>query len=193
MHRSGIRSAVSSRVDQLRQAHDTGLDFTAGYRLDLEEAFGHAWGRLDYRVAGTWLIEQKNFNNINNPADYTGLDSTIFYPRVRLSSSLTYTPNDTWSINWTVDWQTAQNNASLIRDYAATGNVDARIQEDINTADFGRHDFTVRYRVNDQLSLRTGVVNAFDAEQPRYLGNALTSNFDPWGTRFFIGLNYRPF
>ena len=170
-----------------------GLDFTAGYRLDLEEAFGRAWGRLDYRVAGTWLIEQKNFNNINNPADFTGLDSSIFFPRVRLSSSLTYTPNDTWSINWTVDWQTAQNNASLIRDYATTGNVDARIQEDINTGDFARHDFTIRYRVSDQLSLRTGVVNAFDAEQPRYLGNALTSNFDPWGTRFFIGLNYRPF
>jgi hypothetical protein len=38
-----------------------------------------------------------------------------------------------------------------------------------------------------------GVVNAFDAEQPRYLGGSLLSNMDPYGTRFFVGLNYRPF
>ena len=170
-----------------------GMDFTARYRLDLEEAFGRNWGRLDYRVGGTWLIEQKQFNNAENLNDYTGLDSTITYPRVRLTSSLTYTPNDVWSLNWTMDWQTAQDNASKIREYATTGNPDARIPLDIDTGDFARHDFTVRINVNDQLTLRTGVVNAFDAEQPRYLGTALTDNLDPWGTRFFIGLNYRPF
>ena len=170
-----------------------GLDFTGRYHLDLEEKTGHNWGRLDYRVAGTWLLEQKNFNNASNPADFTGLDSKIFYPRVRLTSSLTYTPNDVWSINWTVDWQTAQNNASQFRDYALTGNVDARENVDISTGNFARHDFTVRWNARDNLSVRAGVVNAFDAEQARYLGATLFSNFDPYGTRFFIGLNYRPF
>jgi outer membrane receptor protein involved in Fe transport len=170
-----------------------GLDFTARYRLDLEEVTGHNWGRLDYRVAGSWLIEQKQFNNAQNPADYTGQDSTIFFPRVRLTSALTYTPNDTWSVNWTMDWQTSQDNASGIRTYASTGNPDARVPEDIETGNFARHDFTARYNVNDQLSLRAGVVNAFDAEQSRYLGSTLTSNFDPYGRRFFFGLNYRPY
>ncbi len=170
-----------------------GLDFTGRYHMDLEEKFGHNWGRLDYRVAGSWLIEQKNFNNSTNPDDFTGLDATIFYPRVRLTSSLTYTPNDTWSINWTMDWQTSQNNASQFRDYAATGNVDARESTDIRTGMFARHDFTVRWNARDDLSIRAGVVNAFDAEQARYLGSTLFSNFDPYGTRFFIGLNYRPF
>ena len=170
-----------------------GLDFTGRYRLDLDESFGLNLGRLDYRISGTWLIEQKNFNNAQNPNDFTGLDSSIFYPRVRLTSSLTYSPTDRFSVNWTMDWQTSQDNASGIRAYAQTGNPDARVWSDIRTGDFARHDFTVRYAVNDQVTLRGGVVNAFDAEQPRYLGSTLTSNFDPYGTRFFFGINYRPF
>jgi hypothetical protein len=35
------------------------------------------------------------------------------------------------------------------------------------------------------------VVNAFDNEQAQYLGYA--SNFDGYGTRFFFGLNWRPY
>ena len=170
-----------------------GLDFTARYSLDLEEAFGRNWGRLDYRVAGTWLLEQKNFNDITNLSNFTQSDGDIYYPRVRLTSSLNYTPNDVWSFNWTMDWQASQDNASTYRDYVLSGNVDAREPADIQTGAFARHDFTVRWNARDDLSVRFGVVNAFDAEQPRYLGSTLTSNFDPWGTRFFIGLNYRPF
>ncbi|WP_420478958.1 TonB-dependent receptor domain-containing protein [Brevundimonas sp. FT23028] len=170
-----------------------GLDFTARYSLDLEEAFGHNWGRLDYRVAGTWLLEQKNFNDITNLSNFTQSDGDIYYPRVRLTSSLNYTPNDTWSFNWTMDWQASQDNASTYRDYVLSGNLDARDPNDMRTGAFARHDFTVRWNARDDLSVRFGVVNAFDAEQPRYLGSTLTSNFDPWGTRFFVGLNYRPF
>ncbi len=176
-----------------------GLDFTANYRLDLQEAFGLDAGRLNYRLAGSWLIEQKQFNNAQNPADYTGLDSTIglltatAYPRVRFTSALTYTPVDRLSVTWTVDWQTSSDNASGFRAYGQTGNPDARVPADIATGNFARHDFTVRYTVNDEVSVRAGVVNAFDAEQARYLGTTLYPNFDPYGTRFFIGLNFRPF
>ena len=56
-----------------------------------------------------------------------------------------------------------------------------------------RNDFTVRYNVNQDLTLRAGVVNAFDSEQAPYLGTTLYSNFDPYGRRFFIGLNYKVF
>jgi len=170
-----------------------GLDFIGNYRLDTADLFGRDLGRLDYRLNGTWLLEQKNFNDASNPANFTALDSTIYYPRVRLTSSLTWSPNDIWSVNWTMDWQTSQDNASNLRDYAASGNVDAREPQNIHTGNFARHDFTVRYRVRDDLAMRVGVVNAFDAEQARYLGSTLYSNFDPYGTRFFIGLNYRPY
>jgi outer membrane receptor protein involved in Fe transport len=169
-----------------------GLDFTANYRLDLQESFGLDWGMLNYRVAGTWLLEQNNFNNADNPSDFTALDSRVFYPRVRLSSSLTYAPNAQWSFNWTADFQTAQD-STFPRQYALTGNPDARLIADTNTGNFTRHDFTVRWNAREDLSVRVGVVNAFDAEQARYLGSTLTSNFDPYGTRFFFGINYRPF
>ncbi len=166
-----------------------GLDFTARYSLDTEEAFGLNWGRFDYRVGGLWLIEQENFTNVADPTDGTEVGSTIFFPRVRLTSSLTWSPNDIWSVNWSVDWQTAQDSVNF-RDNI--GNLDTRPFETYDTGNFARHDFTVRWNARDDLSVRMGVVNAFDAEQPKYLGGTLLSNMDPYGTRFFVGLNYRP-
>jgi outer membrane receptor protein involved in Fe transport len=167
-----------------------GLDFTAGYSMDLEEVTGRNWGRLDYSIGGLWLIDQKQFLNADDPADFDELASSLFYPRVRFTSSLTYAPNDTWSINWTADWQTAQDIVQ-IRD--AVVNADARTFDELDSRNFTRHDFTVRWNARDDLSIRAGVVNAFDAEQAPYLGTTLYSNFDPYGQRFFIGLNYRPF
>lgn len=166
-----------------------GLDFSARYSLDTEEVFGRNWGRFDYRVGGLWLIEQENFTNVADPTDGTEVGSTIFFPRVRLTSSLTWSPNDIWSVNWSVDWQTAQDSANF-RDNI--GNLDTRPFDTYDTGNFARHDFTVRWNAADDLSLRFGVVNAFDAEQKPYLGGGLISSQDPYGTRFFVGLNYRP-
>ena len=173
----------------LAQLSTRGLDFSARYSLDTEEVFGRNWGRFDYRVGGLWLIEQEQFLNVADPTDGTELGSTIFFPRVRLTSSLTWSPNDIWSVNWSVDWQTAQDSAN-IRDLI--GNLDNRPFDTYDTGNFARHDFTVRWNAADDLSIRMGVVNAFDAEQPRYLAGGLVSSMDPYGTRFFFGLNYRP-
>lgn len=171
-----------------------GLDFTARYAMNLEDVTGHAWGNLEYALAGSWLIEQKQFLNADDAGDFDELSSQLLttgqYPRVRLSSSLTYKPNDIWSVNWTADWQTASDIVQP-RDYV--NNADQRLYSELNTGNFTRHDFTLRYNVRDDLSVRAGVVNAFDAEQPAYLGTTLYSNFDPYGRRFFIGLNFRPF
>ncbi|MGU3456875.1 TonB-dependent receptor domain-containing protein [Brevundimonas sp. M1A4_2e] len=165
-----------------------GLDFTANYSVDMEEMFGLNVGRLDYRLGGTWLIEQKQFNNSQDPNDYTGLDSTLRYPRVRMTSSLTYRPTSKWSLNWTMDWQTAQD-ISQMRTFVA--NADARLVQYMNTGNFARHDFTVRYNVTEDVSIRAGVTNAFDAEQAKWLGFTMYPNFDPWGTRYHIGVNWK--
>jgi outer membrane receptor protein involved in Fe transport len=165
-----------------------GLDFNARYRIDTEEMFGRDFGRLDYSLAGSWLITQQQYLNESDASDYDELAGTLYYPRVRMSSSLTWTPNDTWSVNWTADWQTAQN-IVYPRDYVT--NMDSRQPDELDTGNFVRNDFTFRYNVTNDLSLRTGVVNAFDAEQAPYLGTTLYSNFDPYGRRFFIGLNYK--
>lgn len=167
-----------------------GLDFTARYTMDLEETFGRNWGRLDYSIGGLWLIDQKQFLNADDPSDFDELASTLFYPRVRFTSSLTYSPNEIWSVNWTADWQTAQDIVQT-RDFVS--NADQRDFDNRSTGNFTRHDFTVRWNVKDNLSVRAGVVNAFDEEQNPYLGTTLYSNFDPYGRRFFVGVNYRPF
>ena len=165
-----------------------GLDFGARYRLDTED-FGKNWGAFDYSVNGSWLIEQTNFNNIDNPADYTESAGALYYPRVRLTSALSWTPNDAWRVTWTADWQTSQDIA-LYRNMIV--NADIYPTKMARTGDFMRNDLTVRWKAREDLTVRAGVTNIFDAEQAPWLGTTLYSNFDPYGRRFNIGLNYTP-
>jgi outer membrane receptor protein involved in Fe transport len=168
-----------------------GLDFKANYRLDLAEAFGREWGRLSYSVSGSWLLDQQSFDNAIDLTAFTENASNVFFPRVRLTSRLTWAPIDAFSMTWTTDWQTSQD-ISNYRDVVAGGNVDSRPFEWFKTGNFARNDLSFRWAVRDNLDLRGGVTNIFDAEQAPWLGNTLYSNFDPNGRRFNIGLNYRP-
>lgn len=166
-----------------------GLDFNVRYGFETADLIGHDFGRIAYSLRGSWLIEQENYNNIDNPNDVTTLDTNLFYPRVRFTSTVAYMPTDRLTLTWAMDWQTAQDIVKK-RDMAA--NWDNRFEQYYDTGDFARHDFTVNYQMRDNLSVRAGVTNAFDAEQARWLATTLYSNFDPWGRRFFVGFNYRP-
>lgn len=167
-----------------------GLDFTTNYRFDTEEMLGRNWGRFSHMLNGSWLIEQKNFNNIDNPADYTELSSTLYYPRVRMTSTLAWqTPHEPLRVTWTADWQTAQDIVQM-RDFV--NNADQREARYANTENFVRNDLSARYQVRDNLAVTATVQNVFDAEQARWLGAAVYSNFDPFGRRYSISLNYRP-
>ncbi len=167
-----------------------GLDFTTNYRFDTEEMLGRNWGRFSHTLNGSWLIEQKNFNNIDNPADYTELSSTLYYPRVRMTSTLAWqTPHEPLRVTWTADWQTAQDIVQM-RDFV--NNADQREARYANTENFVRNDLSARYQVRDNLAVTATVQNVFDAEQARWLGATVYSNFDPFGRRYSISLNYRP-
>lgn len=166
----------------------SGVDFTARYGLELEELVGRDLGRVDYSLAGTYLIEQKQYLNLLDPSFYNDLTSDIGYPHVRFTSSLTYRPNETFSLNWTADWQSSQD-IILARNFVS--NADSRAYEGIRTGNFVRHDFTARINVLEDVAVRLGVVNAFNEEQSPYLGTTLYSNFDAFGRRFFAGVNYR--
>ena len=166
-----------------------GLDFTGRYSFDFEQMTGRDLGRIDYSIGGLWLIDQQDFLNPADLNSFVENASRLYYPRVRFTSSLTYAPTEALSVNWTVDWQTAQDEI-LSRTFVL--NADSREYHQINTENFARHDFTVRWNVREDLSLRAGVVNAFDDHQAPWLGTTLYSNFDPYGRRFFIGLNFRP-
>ncbi|MHC3125917.1 hypothetical protein OB03_00770, partial [Brevundimonas sp. GN22] len=167
-----------------------GLDFTTTYRFDTEEMLGRNWGSFSHKLAGSWLIEQKNFNNIDNPADFTELSSTLYYPRVRMTSTLAWqTPHEPLRITWTADWQTAQDIVQA-RDFIS--NADQREAKYMDTENFMRNDISVRYQVRDDVTVTGTVQNVFDAEQARWLGASLYSNFDPFGRRFSVSVNYRP-
>ena len=185
---SFIVTTFEQRPFNFAKRQTRGLDFTASYRLDTEELIGRNYGTFNYSLRGSWLIEQKNFNNIANPADFTESASTTFFPRVRLTSRLVWAPNDSFSATWTTDWQTSQN-IVFLRDFVR--NVDSQSTEYLTTGNFTRNDLSMRYKATDDVTLSAGVTNIFDAEQAPWLGGALTSNFDPYGRRFFIGVNFR--
>ncbi|MFC5345872.1 TonB-dependent receptor domain-containing protein [Brevundimonas staleyi] len=170
-----------------------GMDFTATYSLDTEEMFGRNFGRFRTSLNGSWLIEQKQFNNIDNPNDFTEFASTLqvggSFPRVRFSNTLVWSPNDLVDLTWVVDWQTAQD---IIQARDQVANIDNRPLDYYNTGNFTRHDFGARFNVRDDLTLRVGLSNAFDARQRDILGATLYSNYDPYGRRFNVSLNYRP-
>lgn len=170
-----------------------GLDFGANYFVDTEELLGRNWGRLDYSINGSWLIQQDNYNNVNDPGDVTSYAGYAVtggsFPRVRFTSTLSWAPNDDWRVTWTADWQSSQ---SIFKSRDFILNSDQRPLESIDTGSFVRNDLMLRWNVRDDLTLRGGVTNMFDAEQSPWLGTTLYSNFDPYGRRFTIGLNYRP-
>nr|WP_314526349.1 TonB-dependent receptor [uncultured Brevundimonas sp.] len=170
-----------------------GLDFGANYSLDSQEVLGRNWGRFDYSINGSWLIQQDNYNNVNDPGDVTSYAGYAVtggsFPRVRFTSALSWAPNEAWRVTWSADWQSSQ---SIIKPRDFILNPDQRPLEGIDTGAFVRNDLMVRWNIRDDLTLRGGVTNIFDAEQSPWLGTTLYSNFDPYGRRFTIGLNYRP-
>ena len=167
-----------------------GLDFSFNYRLDAYEAFGWDIGTFNWSLGGLWLIEQKSFTNFADPSAFTDSTTGVFFPRTEFVSRLTWSPNDKLAVTWTADWQASQD-LRKYRDLLVTGNTDIDRPEEWTTGNSTRHDFSVRYTLRDDLTLRAGVTNAFDYEPAPYLGFA--SNFDPYGRRFNIGLNYRPY
>jgi outer membrane receptor protein involved in Fe transport len=166
-----------------------GLDFTINYRLDAYEAFGWDIGTFNWSLGGLWLIEQKNFTNPADPNFFSDSTTNVFFPRTEFVSRLTWSPTDRLSVTWTADWMASQDLRKK-REQAAVNDLDIDPVSSWTTGNFVRNDFSVRYQVRDDLTLRAGVTNAFDAEPPPYLGFA--STFDPYGRRFNIGLNYRP-
>ena len=168
-----------------------GVDFGARYRFDFEEHTGRNWGELRYAIRGNWLIEQNDFVNIDDPTDADIFADTVGNPRVRFLSTLTWAPTETLAFTWDWDWQASQEIEDLDN---LVGNTDRYENlKYIETGDYSQHDFSVRYDMRDDLTLRAGVTNAFDADPVPWLENTTSDNFDLFGRRFYIGFNYRPY
>jgi len=159
-----------------------GIDFTSSYGFETDR-----FGDFDWSLRGTYLIEQNDFVNIANPGEETAYDSGLGQPHVRLLSTVSWTPVEQLIFSWDWDWQSSQ---EIIDEDDWRQNPDGREFRFTTTGDFSQHDFTVRYLPRENLTLRAGVVNAFDAEPARWLGSSTSAdNFDFWGRRFFVGVN----
>lgn len=161
-----------------------GVDFTSAYGFETEN-----YGDFSWSLRGTWLIEDNAFTNISDPTAETAFDSNVGNPHLRMLSTVSWLPTEKLRFSWNFDWQSAQEiiDADDWRD-----NPDGREFKYTNTRPFSQHDFTVRYEPRENIMLRAGVVNAFDAEPDRWLGSSTTAdNFDFWGRRFFVGVNYK--
>lgn len=167
-----------------------GIDFNARYSIDTADFIGRDLGRLDYSIRGNYLIRQEDFNNILDPTDATENDANVGNPRVRLLSTVTYSPVEALSFQWRWDYQTAQ---ELVDSDFFLQDPDNRLAEFQDTGSFSQHDFNVRYEIRDGITLRAGVINAFDAEPPLTVAppGGLGDIFDLFGRRFFIGGNVR--
>ena len=110
------------------------------------------------------------------------------FPRTRFSLTTEWQPNDKLSLQWKADYQASP---YLLTANPLGGNDDLYETTDYyDTASYIQHDLSARYNVMDNLSLRGGVVNAFDKKPSKWLGNSSDDNFDLFGRRFFVGVNY---
>ena len=127
--------------------------------------------------------------NIADPTFPSIFADTVGMPRVRFLSTVAWQPTDRLTVSWDWDWQGSQ---EIGDKDALVANPDIReFAKYLETGDFNQHDFTVAYQVNDDLRVRAGVVNAFDAEPARWLGRNTNDNFDMFGRRYFVNFNYK--
>jgi outer membrane receptor protein involved in Fe transport len=179
----GIFTFIQTSVNFAGQ-RTRGVDFTSGYTFDAGK-----YGDINVNLAGNWLIQQTQFNNIANPTQPTDLDDFVGLPRVRFLSTVTYSPSDKLSFSWDWDWQSSQ---ELIDESAFAANSDTRLESLIRTEAFSQHDFSARWQPRDNVTIRAGVVNAFDNEPDVVLGAGTSAdNFDFFGRRLFVGANLK--
>jgi len=183
----GIVDFIQGSVNYARTMN-RGIDFQYLYRTDVAALTGLDWGRIDYRLSGTYLFEQHDFTNISNPNEHTDFETTLGLPRVRFSSKVNWTVNDKLAIQWAADWQSSQ---EILDADNIGGNLDTYDNKYFTSGSFIQHDFTVRYSPKEDFTIRGGVVNAFDAQPAAWLGNTSSDNFDLFGRRFFVGFNYK--
>ena len=166
-----------------------GVDFSARYRFDIVDVIGQDWGRINWNLRGNWTLVQDDYINIADPNFPTIFADTVGSPRVRFLSTVAWQPSDRLTLSWDWDWQGSQE----IEDAETLVNNPDRYDSPKyqQTGDFNQHDFTVAYQLNDDLRLRAGVVNAFDAEPAHWLGRNTNDNFDFFGRRFFVNFNYK--
>lgn len=186
---AGVAGGVSRviLIDQnVAKVKVEGYDASIQYALDLEDTFNKAWGRLSFRLDGTWMYRWAVQGLPGE--DYAQLANTI----------TNATPE--WKAQGTIQWNYKDLGLSWTTHYIGSMiSTTAFTEEQLSpyyTGDYYSHDLRVQYNLNDQMALRGGIINLTD-ENPPYLPETYTgtstgaSNYDNRGRFFYVGATFR--
>lgn len=161
---------------------DRGVDFQASYRFEA------AGGKITAMVAGTRLLERRNYPFQTNPAQFTKLDGFVGNPTWKLNPSISYARD-----RLTVILSARYFNAQSLIDLSPGQNPNF---QDIKTirAEYYQ-DVYLSWRFGDDRSVTTyvGATNLFGNKLPPFsvAQRNLTSGYDNMGSVFFAGVKGR--
>ncbi|WP_430424335.1 TonB-dependent receptor plug domain-containing protein [Phenylobacterium sp.] len=161
-----------------------GWDYSVSYGFQTEDLFGKDYGSIAMRVDATWMY-QWALQGLPTQA-YTQFANTI--------TNATPEWKGTASARWSYDkfsftWSTIYIGSMIANQAQQRGVIDP-----FKTGDYFRHDIRATYRLNDDIRLRAGVVNAFNKKPPQlpetFTGTGTgSSQYDNAGRFFFVGAN----
>lgn len=163
-----------------------GYDASIEYVTDLEEKFQKAWGQLAFRLDATWQYRFA-LQGLPNQA-YTQFANTITNatPEWKAQGTVQWT-YDALRLTWTTHYI-----GSMISTTAFS-------QAQLNpyyTGDYYNHDLKATYKVNDEITVRGGVLNITNENPPElpetFDGRGTgSSTFDNRGRFFYVGATLR--
>lgn len=161
-----------------------GWDYSVAYGFETEDLFSRDYGRVDMRLDATWMYR---FALQGLPGQaFTQLANTVnnATPEWKANGSIRWS-TDRYAVTWSTIYY-----GSMISNNAFQPNQ----LDPYKTGDYFRHDLRVRYKFNDDITLRGGVINVFDRYPPGlpevFTGTGTgSSQYDNRGRFFFVGAN----
>jgi outer membrane receptor protein involved in Fe transport len=164
-----------------------GFDASLAYSFDIADIYkDHDWGRIGLRLDATDMY-QWALQGLPNQA-YTQFANTInnATPRWKATGTLSWTW-DRLYVGWTTHF---------IGSMVANNAFQPSALAPYKTGDYYEHDLRARYKINDDVSIRAGVLNITDKYPPylpeTFLGTGTGSSaFTNSGRFFYVGATMR--
>lgn len=185
----GVTDVVTTQLNLAARKVD-GIDLNLDYGLLLPV------GRLDFRLAGTYLMSWEQQETSADPYfDRAGtISQTVAsaFPEYKANFATSYTWNDflfRYNLRYIDGMDVVNNDATLTPSTSAKPSVPTYLY----------HDLTARWNANEMFGITVGVLNAADKDPPIYTTNAqagIQSNTDPstydvLGRRYFANFTMK--
>jgi len=159
-----------------------GVDFQVNYSAPL------ASGNLSLRVAGSRLLELRDYPYQTNAAQYIVQDEYLGNPKWKVSTGITFT-NDDWTIGWTGRYFTKQrmitNSPGVNQEQFSPNRTPAAFYNDIYVER--------RFALLREVAIYVGANNIFDKKMPIISSNVPSSGtvYEPLGVVAFGGVKVK--